>query len=148
MTAELRTLYQDTILDHNRHPRNFRALDGARHAEGHNPLCGDRLTVFVSLRDGVIEEATFQGFGCAIAKASASLMTEGVKGTTSAEVERLFERVQRMMTSAESEADRDLGELSALAGVREFPVRVKCALLPWQTLRAALDARDDLVSTE
>jgi nitrogen fixation NifU-like protein len=148
MTAELRTLYQDTILDHNRHPRNFRALDGARHAEGHNPLCGDRLTVFVSLRDGVIEEATFQGFGCAIAKASASLMTEGVKGTTSAEVERLFERVQRMMTSAEGEADRDLGELSALAGVREFPVRVKCALLPWQTLRAALDARDDLVSTE
>jgi nitrogen fixation protein NifU and related proteins len=148
MTAELRTLYQDTILDHNRHPRNFRALDGTRHAEGHNPLCGDRLTVFVSLRDGVIEEATFQGFGCAIAVASASLMTEGVKGTTPAEVERLFERVQRMTTSAEGEADRDLGALSALAGVREFPVRAKCALLPWQTLRAALDARDDLVSTE
>ena len=139
---------QETILDHNRQPRNFRALDGARQAEGHNPLCGDRLTVFVSMREGVIEDAAFQGFGCAIAKASASLMTERVKGRTLVEAEELFGRLQRMMTSAAGDVDSDLGDLSALAGVRQFPVRMKCAMLPWQTLRAAVAARDEIVSTE
>jgi len=147
MTLDLQALYQDTILEHNRQPRNFRALDHGRKAEGHNPLCGDRLTVFVSVRDGVIEDAAFQGFGCAIAKASASLMTERVKGTTPAEFERLLERVQGMIASPASDSG-DLGDLAALAGVRQFPVRAKCALLPWHTLQAAIAARDEIVSTE
>jgi nitrogen fixation NifU-like protein len=148
MTADLQALYQDTILDHNRQPRNFRAVENARRAEGHNPLCGDRLTVFASMRDGVIEDAAFQGFGCAIATASASLMTEAVKGKTLGEFERLLDRVQGMIASPAGDAGADLGDLSALAGVRRFPVRAKCALLPWRTLRAALDARDEMVSTE
>src|SRR6267142_573123 len=101
MTTDLRALYQDTILDHNRKPRNFRALDGGRSAQGYNPLCGDRLTIFLRVRDGVIEDATFQGFGCAIAKASASLMTESVKGKTVLEAEQLFERVQRMIAATD-----------------------------------------------
>ena len=147
MTSDLQTLYQDTILEHNRQPRNFRALDTGRKAEGHNPLCGDRLTVFVSMRDGVIEDAAFQGFGCAIAKASASLMTERVKGGTPAEVEKLFDRVQQLIASPDADAG-DLGELSALAGVRQFPVRARCALLPWHALRAAIAAREETVATE
>ena len=148
MTAELRTLYQDTILDHNRHPRNFRALDGARHAEGHNPLCGDRLTVYVRVDGGVITEATFQGFGCAIATASASLMTDSVKGKTVAEAGDLSERFHRMVTSPPGAPVEDLGALSTLAAVRQFPVRAKCATLPWRTLQAAAEALDDVVSTE
>jgi nitrogen fixation NifU-like protein len=148
MSADLQALYQDTILDHNRTPRNFRALDGARRAEGYNPLCGDRLTVFLRLDGDVIADASFQGFGCAIAKASASLMTESVKGRTLAEAERMFERLERLITSAGDEPPDGLGALSALAGVRQFPIRVKCATLPWQTLRAAAAARDDIVSTE
>jgi nitrogen fixation NifU-like protein len=147
MTADLQTLYQDTILEHNKRPKNFRALDAGRKAEGHNPLCGDRLTVFVSMRDGVIEDAAFQGYGCAIARASASMMTERVKGGTPAEFETLFNRVQGMIVSPAGDAG-DLGELAALAGVRQFPVRAKCALLPWQALRAAMSARDEIVSTE
>ena len=147
MTADLQALYQATILDHNRHPRNFRALDHGRRAEGHNPLCGDRLTVFVSMRDGIIEDAAFQGFGCAIAKASASLMTERVKGRTPAEFEKLLDRVRGMIESPAGDSG-DLGDLAALAGVRRFPVRAKCALLPWHTLQAAVAARDDIVSTE
>jgi nitrogen fixation NifU-like protein len=148
MTADLQALYQDTILDHNRQPRNFRAVEEARKAEGHNPLCGDRLTVFALTRGGVIEDAAFQGFGCAIATASASLMTEAVKGKTLGEFERLLDRVQGMIASQAGDEGADLGDLSALAGVRRFPVRMKCALLPWHTLRAALDARDEMVSTE
>src|SRR5262249_11965994 len=144
MTADLQALYQDTILDHNRRPRNFRALDEARRAEGHNPLCGDRLTLFVSIRDGVIEDVAFQGFGCAIATASASLMTEVVKGKTLDDFERLLERVQTMISSPAGDAGADLGDLSALAGVRRFPVRAKCALLPWLTLKAAVAARDEV----
>jgi len=148
MTADLQALYQDTILDHNRRPRNFRVLDEARKAEGHNPLCGDRLTVFVSMRDGAIEDAAFQGFGCAIAKASASLMTERVKGKTLAEVGELFDRVRTLIASPADVGESDLGELTALAGVRQFPVRAKCALLPWHTLLAAVAAPDEIVSTE
>jgi len=147
MSADLEALYQGTILDHNRQPRNFRALDGGRRAEGYNPLCGDRLTVFLRIRGDLIEDASFQGFGCAIAKASASLMTESIKGKTLSEAERLFERVLRLLTADEVSRD-DLGALSALAGVRQFPVRIKCATLPWQTLRAAAAARDEIVSTE
>ena len=147
MSADLEALYEETILDHNRNPRNFHALDGARRAEGYNPLCGDRLVVFLRVNGDVIEDASFQGFGCAIAKASASLMTEAVKGRTLADAERLFERVEWLITSGDASRD-GLGALAALAGVRQFPVRVKCATLPWQTLRAAAIARDDIVSTE
>jgi len=147
MSTDLQVLYENTILDHNRKPRNFRVLDGGRSAEGHNPLCGDRLIVFLRVRDDVIVDASFQGFGCAIAKASASLMTESVKGKTLSEAERLFERVQRLLTADDGSRD-DLGALSALAGVRQFPIRVKCATLPWHALRAAAAARDEIVSTE
>jgi nitrogen fixation NifU-like protein len=148
MTSDLEALYRDVILDHNRQPRNFRALDGARKAEGHNPVCGDRLTVYVRVEQGLIEAATFQGSGCAIAKASASLMTESITGKTVAQAEALFERLQRLLTSPPGAAIEDLGALSALAGVRRFSVRVKCATLPWEALRAAAAASDDVVSTE
>ena len=149
MTDDLQALYQSVILDHNRRPRNFRALEGGRTAEGHNPLCGDRLTVFLRVdAGGIITDATFQGFGCAIAKASASLMTDSVRGKTVAEADALFERVRRMLTAPAAAPIEDLGALSALAGVRPFPVRVKCATLPWQTLLAAASARGDIASTE
>ena len=148
MSAELQDLYQEVILDHNRQPRNFRALDGGRRTEGYNPLCGDRLTVYLRVDDGVIADVSFQGSGCAISKASASLMTEALKGKTIADANRLFERFQHMITSPPDTPVDDLGKLMALAGVRQFPVRVKCASLAWHTLRAGLDARSDVVSTE
>ena len=148
MSAELQDLYQEVILDHNRRPRNFRTLDGGRKAEGYNPLCGDRLTVYLRVEDGVISDVSFQGSGCAISKASASLMTEAVKGKTIADATALFGRFQHMITSPPDSAIDHLGKLTALAGVRQFPVRVKCASLPWHSLRAALDARDEVVSTE
>jgi nitrogen fixation NifU-like protein len=148
MTSDVETLYRDVILDHNRQPRNFRALDGARKAEGHNPVCGDRLTVYVRVEQGLIEAATFQGSGCAIAKASASLMTESITGKTVAQAEALFERLHRLLTAPPGAPIEDLGALSALAGVRRFSVRVKCATLPWEALRAAAAASDEVVSTE
>jgi nitrogen fixation NifU-like protein len=148
MTADLRALYRDVIVDHSRHPRNFRTLEAGRKSEGRNPLCGDRLTVYVEVDNGILRDVSFEGLACAIATASASLMTESVKGKSVAEAEALFERVQRLITaSAEAPVD-DLGALSALAGVRLFPVRVKCATLPWQALRAATAAGDDVVTTE
>jgi len=151
MSGELRELYQEVILDHNRRPRNFRVLDGAgRHAEGYNPLCGDKITVYVQLDGDVIREASFQGSGCAISKASASMMTDALKGKTVAEAEALFDRFRRMVTL---EPDRAvdagaLGKLAVFAGVREFPSRVKCASLAWHTLHAALEARAEPVTTE
>ena len=148
MSAELQDLYQEVILDHNRRPRNFRAIKGGRKAEGYNPLCGDRLTVYLRVDNGVIQDVSFQGSGCAISKASASLLTESVKGKTIAEAEALFDRFQRMITAAADAPPDDLGKLTVLAGVRQFPVRVKCASLAWHTLRAAVDARDEVVSTE
>ena len=148
MTGELDDLYQQVILDHNRRPRNFRTLEGGRKAEGYNPLCGDRLTVYLHVRDGVIADASFQGSGCAISKASASLMTEAVKGKSVAEANGLFSRFQQMITAKPETPADQLGKLTALAGVRQFPVRVKCASLAWHTLRAALEARDEVVSTE
>jgi nitrogen fixation NifU-like protein len=151
MNAELQELYQDVILDHNRRPRNFRALERARTAEGFNPLCGDHFTVYLRIDDGVIADVGFQGSGCAISKASASLMTESVKGKTAADATALLERFQRMiMSSPESPpVDQDhLGKLSVFAGVRQFPARVKCASLAWHTLRAALDSREEVVTTE
>lgn len=148
MSGELQDLYQEVILDHNRRPRNFRAIDEGRRAEGFNPLCGDRLTVYLRVDDGVITDVSFQGSGCAISKASASLMTESVKGKTIAEANALFERFQQMITAPADAPPGDLGKLTVLGGVRQFPVRVKCASLAWHTLRAAAEARDDVVSTE
>lgn len=148
MSAELQDLYQEVILDHNRRPRNFRAIEHGRRAEGYNPLCGDRITVYLRIDDGVIRDASFQGSGCAISKASASLMTESVKGKTLADAEALLERFQQMITAPPDAPVPDLGKLSVLAGVRQFPVRVKCASLAWHTLRAAAEARGQVVSTE
>jgi nitrogen fixation NifU-like protein len=146
--SDLNELYQEVILDHNRRPRNYRRLEGAsHHAEGYNPLCGDRVTVFVQIDAGRISDVAFEGSGCAISKASASLMTDRVKGSTVAEARDLFERFHRMVTTPPDQEVEELGKLSALAGVREFPVRVKCASLAWHTLKAAMD-QEDKVSTE
>jgi nitrogen fixation NifU-like protein len=148
VSTELQDLYQEVILDHNRRPRNFRAIEQAQSAEGFNPLCGDRVTVYLKVDDGVITDVSFQGAGCAISKASASLMTESIKGKTVDDAKALFERFQQMITApAEAPVD-NLGKLTVLAGVRQFPVRVKCASLAWHTLRSAVDARADVVSTE
>ena len=139
--SELQDLYQEMILDHNRRPRNFREQPPpARRAEGYNPLCGDRLTLYVHLDGEVIRDLSFLGTGCAISKASASLMTEALKGKTVAEAERLFDRFHEMVTSSTDTAAADLGKLSVLSGVREFPTRVKCASLAWHTLKAAVKA--------
>ena len=149
MSTELQDLYKEVILDHNRRPRNFRAIDAGRSAEGFNPLCGDRVTVYLKVDDsGVITDVSFQGSGCAISKASASLMTESVKGKTVEEAKALFERFQQMITAPAETPIDNLGKLTVLAGVRQFPVRVKCASLAWHTMRSAMDARADVVSTE
>lgn len=137
--SELSDLYQEVILDHNRRPRNFHALAGASHtAEGFNPLCGDRLTLYLKLDGETIEDVSFVGSGCAISKASASMMTDALKGHTIAEANTLFDRFHRMVTTPPDQAVEDMGKLSSLAGVREFPVRVKCASLAWHTLKAAM----------
>jgi nitrogen fixation NifU-like protein len=147
---ELRELYQSVILDHNKRPRNFRRPERAnREAQGHNPLCGDKLEVYAEVADGVVRDVGFEGSGCAISRASASLMTEAVKGHTLAEVEKVFEGFHEMVTS-DSRVPLDtsaLGKLGVLGGVREFPMRVKCATLAWHTLRAAL-AGGEAASTE
>jgi nitrogen fixation NifU-like protein len=148
MSSAFNELYQEVILDHNRRPHNFRTIDQARHAEGYNPLCGDRLTVYLKMDGDRIKDASFQGSGCAISKASASLMTDSVKGKTLEEARALFERFQRLITRSADEPVDDLGKLSVFAGVRQYPTRVKCASLAWHTLRAAADARDEPVSTE
>ncbi|HEX5474195.1 MAG TPA: SUF system NifU family Fe-S cluster assembly protein [Vicinamibacterales bacterium] len=136
---DLDDLYQEVILDHNRRPRNFHTLAGASHqAEGYNPLCGDRLTLYLRVEDGIITDVGFVGSGCAISKASASLMTDAIKGRSVADARALFTRFHGMVTTPPDVEVEDLGKLSALAGVREFPVRVKCASLAWHTLEAAL----------
>lgn len=146
--GDLRELYQEVIFDHNRRPRNFHPLADADHvADGHNPLCGDELTVFLRVADGTILEASFVGHGCAISTASASLMTEAVKGRRAEEVEALFRDFHALLTELPPEG-RDFGKLEALAGVREFPVRVKCATLPWHTLHNALTGARDTAHTE
>ena len=146
--GDLRELYQEVIFDHNRSPRNFRKMDDAdRVAEGHNPLCGDQLTLYVRLENGVIADASFVGHGCAISTASASLMTEAVKGRTVEEVEALFRDFHALLTGVAPEG-RDFGKLEVLAGVREFPVRVKCATLAWHTLHNALTGAADPAKTE
>ena len=149
--SDLRDLYQEVIFDHYRQPRNCGALPGAnRTAHGYNPLCGDQVTLYLRIDGGVVRDARFEGAGCAIATASASLMTEALKGKTEAEVESLFGRFREMVTASgpASEAAPEMGKLVALAGVREFPARVKCATLAWHTLHAALHDEGRTVSTE
>jgi nitrogen fixation NifU-like protein len=149
--SDLRELYQEVILDHNKRPRNFGPLDAAnRRAEGYNPLCGDRLTVYLKITNDTIEDVRFEGSGCAISKASASMMTDALKGKTLAEADALFERFHRMVTAPpDQEPDTSqLGKLAVLSGVREFPVRVKCASLAWHTLKAAVEAKPEVVLTE
>ena len=147
MTSELRDLYQQVILDHNRKPRNFRTLaHPSRAAEGYNPLCGDRLTVEIALDGEVIRDIGFQGSGCAISKASASMMTADLKGKTVTEAEEAFERFRAMLT--ENGPDAELGKLGVFAGVREFPSRIKCATLAWHTVHAALAGKAEPVTTE
>ena len=146
--SELRELYQSTILDHNKQPRNFRVPDGATcHADGHNPLCGDRVTVHVALDDHTLRDIGFQGSGCAISTASASLMTQAVKGKSVEETLRLFGEFHALLTTGGAPS-ADLGKLAVFAGVREFPMRVKCATLAWHTLRTALDGKHETVKTE
>ena len=148
--SELRDLYQEVILDHHKRPRNYRAMeDATRHAQGHNPLCGDRVTIFVRLAGDKVEDVSFQGSGCAISKASASLMTDALKGKTVTEARALFDRFHDMITSDHETPPDDMGKLSVLAGVREFPTRIKCASLAWHTMKAAVAHENDApVSTE
>lgn len=145
----LRELYQEVILDHNRRPRNFGPLPAANHqAEGDNPLCGDKVSVLLDLEDGRIQDIAFQGVGCAISMASASLMTEALKGQTVEEARRLFHVFHNLLTTGAGESSPDLGKLAVFTGVREFPMRVKCATLAWHTLLAALSEKAQPVSTE
>jgi nitrogen fixation protein NifU and related proteins len=141
--SELRDLYQEVILDHSKRPRNFHALPSAnRKAEGYNPLCGDRETVYLQVEGDVLKDVAFEGSGCAISTASASMMTESLKGKTKAEADALFQRFHGLITGASegrAAGAPALGKLEVFSGVREFPVRVKCATLPWHTLKAALD---------
>lgn len=150
MFEDLRDLYQEVIFDHNRNPRNFRVMENAdRQVEGFNPLCGDRLTLFLKMNGDVITDASFQGSGCAISTASVSLMTEIVKGKTEAEADELFKKFHEMTTGKEEHINLEaLGKLAVLAGVREYPARVKCATLAWHTLEAALKNEANAVSTE
>jgi nitrogen fixation protein NifU and related proteins len=149
--SELTELYQQVILDHNRRPRNYGKLEGAnRQAEGFNPICGDHLTLYLRLNGDVIDDLRFEGEGCAISKASASLMTDSLKGKTTAEAEALFERMHELLTGegdVEAQAD-ELGKLAVFSGVREFPARVKCASLSWHALHSALEGDETPVSTE
>jgi nitrogen fixation protein NifU and related proteins len=146
---DLRDLYQEVILDHNRRPRNFGPLPTAnRRAEGHNPLCGDRVTVYLDLAGGRIQDVAFQGSGCAISTASASLMTEALKGLTLEEARGLFKGFHDLVTLGAAEGSPELGKLAVFTGVREYPMRVKCATLAWHALMAALDAQDLPVTTE
>jgi nitrogen fixation NifU-like protein len=150
--SELDELYQEVILDHNKSPRNFREIsDANRRSEGYNPLCGDHVTVYVNVAEGVIRDISFKGSGCAISKASASMMTTELKGKSEAEAERVFDTVHKMLTGETSVEESDLerlGKLKILSGVCKFPARVKCASLAWHTMNAALKGSDNVASTE
>ncbi len=150
MLDDLRDLYQEVVFDHNRNPRNFRKMEDAdRTVEGHNPLCGDRITLYLKFDDGRIADVSFQGQGCAISTASASLMTEIVKGKTIEEAEGLFEAFHKIVTGQDDDLKlEELGKLAVLAGVRQYPSRIKCATLPWHSLEAALKGEEQQVSTE
>jgi nitrogen fixation protein NifU and related proteins len=149
--ADLRDLYQEVILEHSKAPRNYRVLEHANHrAEGFNPLCGDRFTIYMDMNGDTIRDISFQGSGCAISKASASMMTQSVKGRTRTEAETLLENFRQVVTGqiACDDDGHGLGKLCVFSGVSEYPVRVKCATLAWHTLRAALDGRGETISTE
>ena len=147
--AELRDLYQEVILEHSKAPRNFRQLAEGQRAEGFNPLCGDRFTVFLKVENDVVTDISFQGSGCAISKASASMMTQAVKGKSKAEAEKLFDTFHKLVTTGEANGDKsELGKLEVFSGVSEFPVRVKCATLAWHTLKAMLEGKQESISTE
>jgi nitrogen fixation protein NifU and related proteins len=146
--SDMRDLYQEVILDHNKRPRNFRILPQPTHqADGVNPLCGDRISVYLDIDDGVIKDIAFQGAGCAISSASASLMTEALKGKAVKDVGPLFDAFHTVVTT-DRECPRGLGKLSVLAGVRDYPSRVKCATLAWHAVRAALEEHQQAVATE
>jgi nitrogen fixation protein NifU and related proteins len=148
MFDELQDLYQQVILDHSRSPRNYFKLDVAnRIAEGHNPLCGDRVTVYLLFENNVIREVSFLGEGCAISKASASLMTEMLKGKTREQAEAIFNQFHTMVTTGDANGE-ELGKLAVFAGVNKFPARVKCAILPWHAIAATLQGKENVVSTE
>jgi len=147
MSDDLTELYQQLLLDHSKSPRNLRVLpDANRTAQGTNPICGDSCTIYAKIEGDVVQDLTFQGSGCAISMASASLLTESLKGKTEAEVKVMFGKVSDMMTTGH--VDGDLGKLSALSGVHRFPVRIKCAILPWHAVAAAVEGRGETISTE
>jgi nitrogen fixation NifU-like protein len=151
MNQELRELYQQVILDHNKSPRNFREMENAtQFAEGYNPLCGDHLDVYLRVEDGIVKDVSFKGEGCAISKASASLMTSILKGKTKEEADKLFEKFHNLVTGklGDNPDIEELGKLAVFAGVQEFPVRVKCASLAWHTMINALHGKDEKVTTE
>jgi nitrogen fixation NifU-like protein len=149
MMAELEELYQEVILDHNKSPRNFRVIENAdRKADGFNPLCGDHVTVYLRLRDGLIEDISFQGSGCAISKASASMMTAELKGKRESDAGELFDKVHKMLTGDGVDGGQSLGKLTVLSGVSKFPARVKCASLAWHTMNSALKGDSEVASTE
>jgi nitrogen fixation protein NifU and related proteins len=148
MFDDLNDLYQQVILDHSKSPRNCRKLDGAnRSAKGHNPLCGDQVTIYMRFENDRVEEVSFEGTGCAISKASASLLTDALKGRTTEETRELFEKVRDMVTTGKADGEQ-LGKLSVFAGVHKFPARVKCAILPWHAALAAVEGKGEPVSTE
>ena len=148
--SDLRELYQEVILDHHKKPRNFRKqADCTRHVEGFNPLCGDRVTVYVTMDGDRVRDVSFEGSGCAISTASASMMTECLKGKTRSEAEKIFQSFHQLLTGANAKNPGDsLGKLAVFSGVREFPLRVKCATLAWHALRSALEGTEETVSTE
>jgi nitrogen fixation NifU-like protein len=147
--ADLRELYQEVILEHSKNPRNYCQLETAnRQAEGYNPLCGDHFTIYLNLQGDSIHEVSFQGSGCAISKASASMMTQSVKGKTKAQAEALFHQFHQLVTGRANGKQKEMGKLAVFSGVADFPVRVKCATLPWHALRAALDREQEMASTE
>ncbi len=147
--GDLRELYQQVILDHHKKPRNFHKLEhGNRKADGFNPLCGDRITLYLDLKDGVVCDVGFEGAGCAISTASASMMTEALKGKTEAQIEELFNRFHDLVTGKADQDPDSMGKLAVFSGVRDYPVRVKCATLAWHTLRAALHQAKETVATE
>ena len=146
--SDLRELYQEVILDHNKRPRNYRVAEPhTHHADGYNPLCGDKVTIYADVEDGVVKDLSFQGEGCAISTASASILTEAIKGKTLEEAQALFEQFHDLVTLDDVEPSPELGKLAVLAGVKDYPNRVKCATLAWHTLHAALEERES-ISTE
>jgi nitrogen fixation protein NifU and related proteins len=147
--SDLNDLYQEVIVDHSMHPHNYHAMaDASRKAEGYNPLCGDQVTVYLKLDGEKVKDISFEGSGCAISKASASVMTEVIKDKTTAEVQQLFDSFHQLVTTDNPQDAEALGKLAAFSGVHEFPTRVKCAILAWHTLRNALDAKKGTATTE